>query len=533
MTEFQAQIIDPMAPPGLEKKTALPYGQEAEEELDVSEVPTLAVDKPWESIKGAERGEAIQQEATTALGEQFKTDEYAEPDIPLYGGQYQTGIGASPRSGPDMGSPEILKSLGLGIGQSAITGGISSYMSSKAAQEAGRAAFNNALMGGMGETAATETASRATEEAAGSSSGAGSALAAAGAFYGGYSMAPAVAGFEQTYLGGYSPGYIASGALGPQNMLLGGRTDPEAKKARGERLAAMGVGGGLGFLSGGPLGAVAGTAGAFFAENPATGKRGYQEMWKYDVKPWGQKVGKDINLKAYGDIFKGKFDFQKLSGTGKGGMFRSLTNFKNWGDQIKGVIPGMGGMGGGGKKPPKQGQIKRDVQFGIAKNVHTDYQIQEWWKRVADKGSAAGREYIKGGLETEGREWGKDEALPDWVLSGAYGKGKHAWQFGPEEIGGQRVASARNVNTLAGLQAKMEEMGNRKKFYETYMKDYNMFQEGGKGLTGSWHGKQLYNVPSEASGRKVSEIWGDIDFKQDYSKNLDWLQTQEEEEGEG
>jgi hypothetical protein len=359
-------------------------------------------------------------------------------------------------------------------------------------------------------------------------------------------MGPAAAGFEAEYMGGYSPGYVGAGVTTPIFQASGSRTDKEAKQQRGQRIGSMGAGAtmgagsgaaagsvvpGIGTAVGATIGAIAGAVGGFFSENPATGKRGYQETWKYDIKPAGIKMGKDINMKAYGDMFKGKFSKDIIPGTNKEGFFRNLTNWKGWKDALKSTIPGMGGMGGGGKKPPPQSQIRGDIQDRLAGNVNLDYQIQEWWNTVADEGAGAGREYIKGGLQTEGREWGTDEALPSWTTEvQEVGKKNFNYQYGPEEIAGRRVASERNVGTLSALQNKMEEGGSRKKFWQSYMEDYNMWGEGGAGLSDKWHGKRLYQLPSEVSGLSPTEMWEDIDFGADYN-DLDWLRMEEEEEG--
>jgi hypothetical protein len=558
MTDYyNQQIHDPNAPPGQEKKNALPYGHEAQEDLDPTEIPSLAVNQPWEEVSGEERGEALQEQATTVLGEQFKEEEYDIPEEIRGDPGYVKGPGFLPSVGKDAKSPNILAALGRSAGMTALQSGIGAGIGHLASSSGGGAGAGGA--GAGGGAGASAGASNVGASALGTT--ASGMMIGAGAMYTGYTMGPMAAAFESQHMGGYSPGYASQSIMGPLNYAAGARTDKEAKQRRGQRIGSMGTGAamgagtgaaagsvvpGLGTGVGAVIGAVAGTVGGFLSKNPETGDRGYEEAWKYNIKPIGVKLGKDINMKSYGDAFQGKFSKDMIPGTNKDGWLKNLTNWKNLKGQVKSMIPGMGGMGGGGKKPPNEKEVKKGITRDIAKNVNLDYQIQEWWNKVVDKGSAAGREYVKGGLETEGREWSTDENLPDWALKGTAGKKKYreqpdgtrqvsrkAWQYGPEEIGGKRVASQHNVNTLAGLQAQLEKVGNRKKFWNEYMKDYNMWQEGGAGLSDKWHGKRLYNVPSQVSGLKPNEMWSDIDFQQDYSKNLDWLQMQEEEEGEG
>jgi hypothetical protein len=95
-------------------------------------------------------------------------------------------------------------------------------------------------------------------------------------------------------------------------------------------------------------------------------------------------------MKSYGDAFQGKFSKDMIPGTNKDGWLKNLTNWKGFKGQFKSMIPGMGGMGGGGKRPPNEKEVKKGITRDIAKNVNLDYQIQEWWNKVVDKGSANG-----------------------------------------------------------------------------------------------------------------------------------------------
>jgi hypothetical protein len=371
----------------------------------------------------------------------------------------------------------------------------------------------------------------------------GFGLQLAGAAYSGYKAAPMGAAFERQYMGSYSPGYLGAGGTAPIFQMTGGRNDREARQARGERIGMTGMGAIAGAMGGGGWGAVAGAGGAQFQENPYSGKRGYQEEWKYSIKPAGKSAWRDIESHNR---------FRPMS---KGGTMRSTTNMENWKDTAKYSIPGMGGLGGGGKKPPSRSKIKKQINTAMGASVMRDYDIQEWWDAVmTDRSLHTARDYIaKAG--DEGAVFGEDRGLPGWVTGqqskgiwrdpatgrrvemkeGEYNKG--GWEsytevlrkpqqlFGQRYVDGKKVAQKSNVSELARMQQMVEDKG-RKGFYEDFMKNYDYWAAGGAPLQKKWHGNELYNIPSEVAGHQGKFDW--INYEGDHSE-LDWWKSNQAE----
>jgi len=78
-------------------------------------------------------------------------------------------------------------------------------------------------------------------------------------------------------------------------------------KKGGERLGMMAIGAGGGYLAtgGNPIGAAGGALGGFLQENPETGKRGYQEIYSWYLKPAVKGTAHDIKQvgRIAGNVF--------------------------------------------------------------------------------------------------------------------------------------------------------------------------------------------------------------------------------------
>lgn len=111
------------------------------------------------------------------------------------------------------------------------------------------------------------------------------------------------------FVGGGAVGYTVApygqqaeeGIGGPTRMLF--KPDPIGtnSRRRGQRLGMMATGGLAGGVAtgGSPYGAAGGVVGGYFAENPETGKRGYQETWEYEIKPAYQKVVEPYSIRPF------------------------------------------------------------------------------------------------------------------------------------------------------------------------------------------------------------------------------------------
>jgi hypothetical protein len=174
--------------------------------------------------------------------------------------------------------------------------------------------------------------------------------------------------------------------------------------------------------------------------------------------------------------------------------------------------------------------MKSDIQHGMAKNIQMDYNIRNWWNEIATKGGEAGRDFAMSALQEEGRTKVADENLPNY-MKGHWGAGRHLYDYRPAEIEGKRVASRETGGYLAALQKEYESIGNRKEFWNKYMKDFSIYKEGGTPLTDRWHGKELYRIPSEVSGSSFRDLFPDLEVPTEYDENY-WLSPQVIEEEE-
>lgn len=279
--------------------------------------------------------------------------------------------------------------------------------------EAGAGGSQTAGAGGGGTAGGGQSGTQAGTAGGGQGMTAGQmagyATAALGGLYAGYTSGPMGAKFERTQFGGYSPGYSAAGAMGPVMYGAGARNDREARQARGERMGMMGMGGMMGAMGGaggGPLGmavgGIAGAAGAHAAKNPYSGQRGWEEDYKYQIKPIAMGLAQDFRF------WGGEGPF------GKGSYSAQLTNWENWKDTFRNTIPGMGGLGGGGKEPPPESQMVAEIQNEYVKRAASMEQLYKWWN-IASQNPQKGREWAASAVEEGERSIGSPEGAPDWL----------------------------------------------------------------------------------------------------------------------
>jgi hypothetical protein len=496
MTNYLNQAIDPYSDP---------YGAEESE----TATPVSAVSDPWSGISGNEAGVDVQGKATAPT-----TDPYSIESLGNY-----NDPGAAARSGYRSPQAVNLRGGNQPLGRMALKAGVTTFGTAGAISGASAilgqhaAAYGTSTASGPGASVAAqhnmgygggEGGAQGTQQ----SSGLGTALSRGAQFYAGYQAAPLGAYYARES-GDPSP-YMAGNAEGGFFQGLGGRNDKEANKAHGERTSMTAAGFAAGAISGGWAGGIAGAAGAQFAENPYSGKRGYQEEWKYNIKPIGEGLGGEFKSLYSGTLPQ------------KGNTLRTMSNMKNYGKVVD-LHPGAG------PKPPGKGEIKRDISRSMAERISSDIAVREWWNKVAEGGGRAGQEFVKSATNTEGRTRGTEEGLPDW-LSGKWGSGNHPYDYRPEYINGKMVAPSNMGNQLAALQAEYERVGNKESFYNQYLKDYDIFKKGGTPISDTWHGHEMYNVPSEVGGMTFADIFPDLDTSKDLN-DYEWMsQAQNQEE---